>query len=301
MFTLVRVLHLTDTHLGHQRVLVGAPAGWRRADDHHDAFVRALEPARRGEVDLVMHTGDLFDRSRPPPRDMARAMEVLVALARQVPVVVIAGNHDRLGICRHLPVGAPGLTLVDAPTRIERGGASLGFVPFCRTAAQFAAAARRLGAVDLLACHQAFDGVVIAHPRRDFVFRVGRQPDTVGPEHVRGVGAVACGHIHPRQVVRYGAQAVVHPGSTERTAFAERDQTKGYAIWTLGDRPRFRFVDLPVRPMRVVADEADLEAVRPGDQVLVQRREWLGPALRRGGLVAPPRGSRARSTQLRLF
>ena len=298
----MRVLHLTDTHLGHRRTLIGAPRTWSRADDHHEAFVTALMPAMRGEVDLVIHSGDVFDRSRPPPRDVARALEVLSDVARRVPVFVIAGNHDRLGISRHATVAVPRLTLVDDPRRIEHGGAAFGFVPYAPTAEAFAAATARLGAVDLLVCHQAFDGVEVPRPGgRPFTFRVGRQRDTVGPEHLGPVGAVACGHIHPRQVVRYGAVPVVHPGSTERTAFVERDQTKGFALWHLGSRSTWRFVDLPSRPMRVVSSPDDLNVVRPGDQVVVRDRAWLGPALERGALVVPPRRERGPHEQLRLF
>ncbi|MEM6927988.1 MAG: metallophosphoesterase, partial [Myxococcota bacterium] len=242
----MRILHLTDTHLGHVRVLIGGPRGWSRADDHHDAFVRALTPALRDEVDLVVHSGDVFDRSRPPAADVERALTVLGEVARRVPVVAIAGNHDRRGLGHHR---APaGVTLVDEPRRIDHGGAQLGFVPYQRTREGFRAAVDGLGTLDLLVCHQAFDGVAIPRPGgRPFVFRVARQDDTVGPHDIRRVDAVACGHIHPRQVVRYGRCAVVHPGSTERTAFAERDQTKGFALWQLGRRPTWRFVDLSTR------------------------------------------------------
>lgn len=298
----MNILHLSDTHLGHQRVLIGpnGRADGLRADDHHEAFLRALAPAMRGEVDLVVHSGDVFDRSRPPARDVERALDALREVARRVPVVVVAGNHDRHGLAHHATVPVPGLTLVDVPRRIEFGGAAFGFVPYVRSAAAFEASVTALGSLDLLVCHQAFDGAHIPRAgRRPFVFRVGRQVDTIGPEHIQRVSAVACGHIHPRQVLRYDRRVVVHPGSTERTAFAERDQTKGFATWTLGATPSWRFVDLPTRPMRVVESETDLEAVEPGDQVLVRDRGWLGPALRRGGLVVPPR--RRRDHQIPLF
>lgn len=264
-------------------------------------MVRALEPAFRDEVDLVVHSGDVFDRSRPPAVDVARAFAVFAEVARRVPLVVIAGNHDRRGLARHAPEPPPGLTMVDAPWCTSVGGARFGFVPYCRTADAFAHAAQGLGPVDLLVCHQAFDGVAIPHAGRSpFVFRVGHQADTVDARHVPAVGAVACGHIHPRQVVRVGEIEVVHPGSTERTAFSERAQTKGYAVWTLGRRATWRFVDLPSRPMRVVASAADIDEVGAGDLVRVEARSLIGEALRRGAHVVPPR-TRSRSLQLRLF
>ncbi|MEQ1569269.1 MAG: hypothetical protein ABMA64_26770, partial [Myxococcota bacterium] len=94
--------------------------------------------------------------------------------------------------------------------------------------------------------HQSFAG----HRVPGFTFRVGRPEETVGEQHLpRWVGPVACGHLHPRQVVRVGGAEIVCPGSTERTSFGEADQTKGYARWELGAAARSWFVDLPTRPL----------------------------------------------------
>ena len=62
----MRILHVTDTHLGYEAWFRGAPPGWSRADDHLEAFRLALRPAFQEEVDLVVHSGDLFNRSTPP-------------------------------------------------------------------------------------------------------------------------------------------------------------------------------------------------------------------------------------------
>jgi DNA repair exonuclease SbcCD nuclease subunit len=43
-----------------------------------------------------------------------------VALARVVPVVVIAGNHDRRGLLRHLPHRQGGVTAWGSQTRNGR-------------------------------------------------------------------------------------------------------------------------------------------------------------------------------------
>jgi hypothetical protein len=57
---------------------------------------------------------------------------------------------------------------------------------------------------------------------------------------------------------------VVCPGSTERTAFSEAHETKGYAVWTLGARWTVQLVDLPARPLVVVESEPDLLRVQAG-------------------------------------
>ena len=62
----LRLLLLADTHLG-------LPGFFSR-------FERALEPAFRGEVDLVVHGGDVFFRSQVKPTLVLRAFEPLKRL-----------------------------------------------------------------------------------------------------------------------------------------------------------------------------------------------------------------------------
>jgi DNA repair exonuclease SbcCD nuclease subunit len=286
----VRLLHLTDTHLGVDRWFRGAPPGWRRCDDHLAAFRRALGPALRRQVDVVVHTGDLFDRSQPPARAVAEAAAVLEEVARLVPVLLMPGNHDRRGLRGHLP-HIPGVEVVDRPATVALGGVRLAVVPWMAEAAAWADAARavwREGA-DLLLAHQAFDGTRVPH----HVFRAGIEPDTVGAEHLPpGVTHILCGHIHPRQAVRVGGAMVVIPGSTERTAFNERFERKGTAVWELGSTPTWRFVDLPSRPMHLVRTIAECDRVEPGSLVRLDRTASDPAALEqeilaRGGWVEP--------------
>ncbi len=288
----MKLLHLTDTHLGIRRSYEGADTGWTRADDHAKAMERALQPALRGEVDAVIHSGDVFDRSRPPQSAIATADRLLRAVARRVPTFVIPGNHDRHGVCRTLPVGAPGLTVCDRPSRIVIGGVAIAFVPYRRTpSAWMYAAQQAIGAgADWLVAHQGFDGQTVP----GLTFRVGKPADTLGAQHIPdGVSHILSGHLHPRQSVQLGSSTVVTPGSTERTSWSEAHQTKGFAIWD-SDNPRpWRFVDVPSRPMVHVRCQADLAHIVPGS--LVRCSPTLrADALARGGWLTWPRVAHAR-------
>jgi DNA repair exonuclease SbcCD nuclease subunit len=251
----------------------------------------ALAPAMRGEVDLVVHAGDLFDRSKPPAMAVRRGAELIRDLARRVPVVVMPGNHDRRGLKRYIPHRLPGLHVVDEATRLVVAGVALAVVPFHRQAEAWKLAAEQAvaGGVDLLVAHQAFHGARVP----GLTFRVGAQGDTIGEQHLPdGVRHVMCGHIHPRQCTRVGGVAVVQPGSTERTSMSERDQTKGTVVWELGRKVTWRFADGKNRRMLRVTGPADLDAVEPGTLVGVPRelREALRTdVLARGGwLWGPP-------------
>lgn len=260
----MRILQITDTHLGAVRAVRGAPRGWRRADDHLEALRAALRAGRQLGAEVVLHSGDLFDRSRPPTREVLRAEEVLRDAARWARVILMPGNHDRRGLSRWLP--HPSLEVYDRPARVRIGDVRLGLVPFHRRAEGFADAARGLGEVDLLVAHQAFHGARVP----GLVFREGAQPDTIGERHLpRGTRWIACGHLHPRQVVPLGEAIVVQPGSTERTSWSERDQVKGVALWDLEAERPWTFLDLPSRPMVDVDGPDALERVVPGALVRV--------------------------------
>lgn len=301
----MEILHVTDTHLGLRRYVRGGPPGWSRAADHLDGFRRALGPALAGEVDLVVHSGDLFDRSRPPAEAVLAAGALLTEVGRQVPVVLLPGNHDRHGLLRHFPRPPSGVHVVDAPERLRVAGVSLALVPFRRDAEHWADDAGRAwgGGADLLVAHQAFHGAWAP----GITFHEGAQRDTVGVRHLPpGVRHVLCGHLHPRQVVRVGEAEVVQPGSTERTSFVERDQVKGYCRWTLDRRVTWRFVDLPTRPMAVVEGEADVAGVGPGTLVRCRRPDLEREVEARGGWLVGPhplleRPPPAPSPQLGLF
>lgn len=297
-----RLLHVTDTHLGVDRFFHGAPPDWRRADDHLAALRTALAPALREEVDAVVHSGDLFDRSHAPADAILAAAELFTAAARRVPVYLMPGNHDRLGLGAHFSGGIPGVVVCDAPEQVRIGPLRVALVPYIRDAPVWAEAARAaaIGGVDLLVAHQAFDGSRVP----GFTFREGRHPDTIGRRLVPpGVHHILSGHIHHRQDLRVGEAMVVHPGSTERTAFVERDGEKGYTLWEWGSGVSWAHVDLPTRPMVVVAAWEDLDGVQPGNLVLLDNRiaddEIAMSIADRGGLLAPWR--RLPQRQQRLF
>ncbi len=86
----IQVLHLTDTHLGYRQYgLI------EREKDIYEAFREAIEIAARERVDAVIHTGDFFDTTRPPPQSYKVALESLAILReKSIPFIAIPGDHD---------------------------------------------------------------------------------------------------------------------------------------------------------------------------------------------------------------
>lgn len=311
----VRLLVLSDTHLGFDlpaRPRVERP---RRGEEFFAAFEAALAPAFRGEVDLVLHLGDLFFRSRISAALATRVFSRLVELADTgVDVCWVPGNHERSGVPRGLLLDHPRIHVFDRPRTVvlRRHGLALAFAgfPFSPAArtdfrALLAATGHAGVAADarLLCLHQAVEGARVG--AQEFTFRDGA-------EVVRGADlaattasclAVLCGHVHRAQLVEHDLAGrplpapVIYPGSTERTSSAERDEVKGFVILEI-ERDDFlgpatmRWASHPLasRPMVVL----DVDPRSGGPALVAHLRTALAALAPRSivrlRLAAPPTG-----------
>ncbi|MGV8042157.1 MAG: exonuclease SbcCD subunit D [Thermoanaerobaculaceae bacterium] len=299
---MVRVLALADTHLGfdlprHLSSLAsrsGERAGVRsrqrstrphRGPGFFDCFERALEPALRGAVDVVVHLGDLLYRSKVPASLVSRALEPLLRVADSgTPVVLIPGNHERSSLPYPLLATHACLHVLDRPRTValDVRGTRLAISGFpCERDDVAAVFAERLEAtgwrsapadVRLLCLHQAIEGSQVGP--RGYTFR--EAPDVVPARLLpASFAAVLAGHVHRHQVLGRALPApVVIPGSTERTSFAERNEPKGYVTLRLepggegGRIAALSFHPLPARPMAVVElDPRGLDATALGDRI----------------------------------
>jgi exonuclease SbcD len=84
----LRLVHTSDWHIG---VTLGPIDRRPDLEAAADALVSLVEQVR---PDLVLHTGDLFDRSLPAGEDVKFAADTLGRLAAVAPVLVLCGNHD---------------------------------------------------------------------------------------------------------------------------------------------------------------------------------------------------------------
>lgn len=116
----VRALHTSDWHVGKR---IGR---FDRSDEYAAVIAEVADIADREEVDIVLHSGDLFDRPVPPVPALRTALDGLVRLTAggSRPVVVIAGNHDSASLFETLsPFLAPtNVHLVGDIRRPESGG-----------------------------------------------------------------------------------------------------------------------------------------------------------------------------------
>lgn len=278
----LRLLLVADTHLGFDDPLRARVDRRRRGPDFFSAFERALLPALRGEVDAVVHGGDLLYRSQVEASLVARALQPLLRVAEAgVPVYLVPGNHERSRIPFPILAAHRNLFLFDRPRTFHHTLAGLrvalaGFpyAPQVRGRFPGLLAETRWGAAEaevrLLCLHQAVEGARVGTP--EFTFTDG--DDVVrGRDVPGGFAAVLSGHIHRGQRLTRGldgrplAAPWFYPGAVERTSFAEREETKGYLVLRMaaegapgGRVEGFDWCPLETRPMvREVVEAEGLE------------------------------------------
>lgn len=287
MPNVVRILFLADTHLGFDLPVSPRIKRRRRGDDFLANYATALRPALAGEVDLVVHGGDVFNRSRPVPSLAYQAFEPLSRVAdRGVPVFIVPGNHER-GKLPHLRFAKHSrIHVFDEPRAfvVEVRGVrvALAGFPSERDAVRprfnklLEATRWRDVAADvrLLCLHQCVEGSTVGPANYTFttaadVIRCADIPSDFA--------AVLSGHIHRHQVLTHDLRGcvlgapVLYAGSIERTSIAEADEDKGFLLVeiSLGNgkaHVNWQFQLLPARPLvRCALDldactDAELEA-----------------------------------------
>lgn len=274
----VKLLHTSDWHLG-------ARLGRHdRQPDHVAALRGLLDVVAREQPDLILHTGDLFDATRPPYEALQLGVTALQRLAAAAPTVVVCGNHDSPALLRVLHdlagMATPRrLWFVTDPQVLEPGGdqpgsaldgVAIACVPFIAPSAladvvagdlatfagTYADGVRDLNELLLARAEAAAgrDGIVLyaAH-----LHVHGAQPGrsekriTVGDDyatHVAGLHRAvyaAFGHIHDPQLLPGGTATGRYAGSLVPVDFGEQQQVKQVVLVDVGDDVVVRPVELP--------------------------------------------------------
>lgn len=264
----MRILHTSDWHLGrafHGEGLL----------EHQATYVDHLvEVIQRERVDLLVVSGDIYDRGLPPVDAVALADETFARLAAsRARVVVTSGNHDsgrRLGFNSRL-VDASGLHLrthaaaVATPVLLEdeHGSVAVYGIPFLEPDlvgrtwglgarshhAVLAEAMLRIRADlatrqvrSMVLAHAFVAGGQASDSERDIsVGGVSIVPTSI----FDGIDYVALGHLHGRATL---TESIRYSGSPLTYSFSEAAQVKGSWLVELGadGLAATEFVEAPV-------------------------------------------------------
>ena len=249
---MTRVIHTGDTHVGYAQY--HSPV---RRQDFLDAFEAVIDDAIEGEVDAVVHAGDLFHDRRPELPDLMGTISVLRRLDDAgIPFLAVVGNHEstrggqwldlfeRLGLATRLG---------DEPTVVgDTAFYGLDHVPV----------SRRDDLDYAFADHDADYAALVAHGLFEPFGYADWDTGEVLAESDVAFDAMLLGDNHTPDVAEVDGTWVTYPGSTERASASEREG-RGYNLVTFDadaaggdDRVEIRRRALDTRPFVFV--EADL-------------------------------------------
>ncbi len=251
-------------------------------------------------MNLVVHGGDLFFRSRVHPAIVEQAFEPLLRIADSgIPVFIVPGNHERSNIPQSLLETHPNINIFNTAKTFlyESDGLKIALAGFpyyrngIRKEFRHILNSTRLLDTDtdfrFLCMHHIVECAYVGI--QHYIFREGA--DVIQFADIpANIDAVLSGHIHTKQIMKNNpdgkplAAPVFYPGSTARTSFAEREETKGYFIFTLSVDPSTkvisktsRFVKLKSRPMIEVPIRTDGLSPQEFEKLLTAKIKTMDP------------------------
>lgn len=251
---LVKILFIADIHLGFDFPFRPRIERRRRGPDFFNNFTDALQPAMTGEIDCVIHGGDLLFRSRVPARLVYMAFEPLIKVADLgVPVFLVPGNHERSVIPYQLLATHPNIHIFYKPITylLKVGSSTLGLVgfPYMRNNIRkhFPEVLQQTGWLRyrekvngyILCMHHCCEGAAVGPG--NFTFRF--QEDVIKVRDIpEGFAAVLSGHIHRFQIIKKDLNAksiaspILYAGSIERTSFAEMSVLRAESLRSIAPK-----------------------------------------------------------------
>ncbi|WP_042663521.1 DNA double-strand break repair protein Mre11 [Haloferax sp. ATB1] len=259
---MTRVIHTGDTHIGYQQY--HSP---ERRQDFLDAFERVVADALDGDVDAVVHAGDLYHDRRPELPDLLGTLAALRRLDDAgIPFLAIVGNHEstrggqwldlfeRLGLATRLGrdphvVGDVAFYGLDHVPRSRRDELDYQFEP-----------------------HDAERAVLVAHGLFTPFAHADWETETVLAESNIDFDAILLGDNHVPDTAELDETWVTYCGSTERASASERDP-RGYNLVQFApDEVDIRRRTLETRPFAFV--EVDLAGDEGIERVRQRVREF---------------------------
>lgn len=249
----MRIVHFSDTHLGHQQFSRTAPNGLnQREQDHYDAFGHIIDHCIDVRPDLVIHSGDLFDGVRPSNRALAVALGGFVRLSQAgIPTIIIAGNHEHpkmletgspMRLFEHLEHVHP--VFKGRRETLELGGRRIHAVPQCPDNAALRDAVESIDAdgSDVLILHGGVQGIEAFHHAEFNELSI--DPAWFTGSNAERFAYVALGHYHGATEI---APHAWYAGAPDRVSIREAGEAKGFLDVDLADPPRVTFHPLPSR------------------------------------------------------
>ncbi|MHA1594043.1 MAG: metallophosphoesterase family protein [Candidatus Baldrarchaeia archaeon] len=244
--------HFSDCHLGYRQYNVD-----ERENDFYEAFNEVVERILEEHVDFVIHSGDMFEYSRPPTKALLVVKEAMRKFQeRGIPVYAVPGNHDismrRGAMPPHVLFKDYGMHVISLKNCYYEHDddvliAGCPYIPrfYSRTLAEHLQILARIAEKykkRILILHQAIDRYLPF----DYQIKVSDLP--------KNFDYYALGHVHLRITDRFGRGTLGYAGSIE--------------VWRVDEWYDFRrrgkgFYIVDISGDEVEVHRINIESVRP--------------------------------------
>lgn len=250
------IVHAADAHLGITRYSKIDPETGQnlRGQDFLSSFNELCDFVIETRPDLVLFSGDLFDRVNPTNYVRRAVQKRLQELSgKAIDTVLISGNHEMprsRGVSNPLILyrDMPHIRVILAPWSGEIGTYHVTAVPFMPHPQEHIALPQTTKA-PVLMMHTSLQGAKVGS-ERFMCF----DDDAMAPSEIPPYEYVALGHIHQQQVMAHPSATVAYAGSLERYDFNEIGEKKGFYLYDGG----LEHIPVTTRPMAsraIVADD----------------------------------------------
>ncbi|MGF3521732.1 MAG: metallophosphoesterase family protein [Candidatus Bathyarchaeia archaeon] len=253
---MVRLAHLSDTHLGYKQYGLE-----ERERDIYACLEEIGDKILEAHVDVVVHSGDLFDSARPAPQAYRAFKRFLKKIGERAKVFAVLGDHDRpksQGLAPHFlfddQIQILGVNWAAQQQVFSVGGREVLVAGLSNVSRTYRAILqeelRKLAALDLsgkvavLLLHEGIDRFL----PYEGAFELGLD------EVPKNFDYVAMGHLHSRIKASVGEGELAYAGSSEIISRSEVDE------WRKNGKGFF-IVD--VERGNVDVQPVNLECVRP--------------------------------------
>jgi DNA repair exonuclease SbcCD nuclease subunit len=252
---MVRIAHIADTHLGYKQYNLE-----EREQDIYDALMEIAHKILEERVDVVVHSGDLFDSARPPTRAYYEFKKFLNTLNGRVKVFTILGDHDapkRRGMPPHMlfddQIEILGLN-ADEHRILNIAGEEILIAGISNLSRRYREVlVEELKKLDALAAKHK-TSVLMLHQAIDKFFTHEEVFELRLEEVPKNFKYYAMGHLHIRARASHGNGELGYAGSTE---IMRKDEITGWEKRGKG----FYLVD--IIDGKVSVAEVKLESIRP--------------------------------------
>jgi DNA repair protein SbcD/Mre11 len=254
----MKILHVSDTHLGYSAYRKATPDGINQREmDVYKAFEEFVDYAISAKPDLIIHAGDLFDAVRPNNRAITFAINQIFRLTKKkIPIVIISGNHEQPKIKEtgHIfsifdniehtyPVYKSKYETL--PFEIDDKKIMIHAIPQCNTKKEYDEELKKLkpdksSDYNIFVSHGSVTGVMN--------FSMNEFNELIIPAKIlsRSFDYIALGHFHRYSIL---ADNAYYSGSTESLTFTDATDKKGFIELDISDKITPKFIELKTRPM----------------------------------------------------